>query len=75
MQAFAADGSVVEKGLVRSGDSRTFAPGQVARLTLGNANEVRAERNGSQVDLGPYLRSNVARFAVSSDGSLAPVSE
>ena len=75
MQAFAADGSVVEKGLVQPGESRTFALGQVARLTLGNASEVRVERNGSQIDLGPYLRSNVARFAVSSDGSIAPVSE
>jgi len=30
---------------------------------------------GQPVNLAPYARSNVARFTVSSDGSLAPVTD
>jgi cytoskeleton protein RodZ len=33
---------------------------------------VNVQRNGQAQDLTPYLRANVARFTVSSDGSLAP---
>lgn len=74
MQAYAPDGSVIEKGLVKAGESRSFASGQLARITLGNASQVHVVHAGQAVDLTPYIRSDVARFAVSSDGTPAVVS-
>lgn len=70
----APDGSTVEKALIKSGETRTFSPGQVARMVLGNASAVEVQQAGTIVDLSPYQRANVARFTVSSDGSVAPVS-
>ncbi len=74
MQAYAPDGSVIEKGLVKAGESRSFASGQLGRITLGNASQVHVEHAGQAVDLTPYIRSDVARFAVSSDGTPGAVS-
>ncbi|MFI8717633.1 helix-turn-helix domain-containing protein [Stenotrophomonas sp. NPDC077464] len=68
------DGTTVEKALIKSGETRTFSPGQVARMVLGNASAVEVQQAGTIVDLSPYQRANVARFTVSSDGSVAPVS-
>ncbi|MGH8036597.1 MAG: helix-turn-helix domain-containing protein [Stenotrophomonas sp.] len=70
----APDGSTVEKALIKSGETRSFTPGQVGRMTLGNASAVEVQQAGTIVDLSPYQRANVARFTVSSDGSVAPVS-
>jgi cytoskeleton protein RodZ len=70
----APDGTTVEKALLKSGETRSFAPGQVARMVLGNASAVEVQQGGTIVDLSPYQRANVARFTVSSDGSVAPVS-
>jgi cytoskeleton protein RodZ len=70
----APDGSTVEKALIPSGQTRTFSAGQVGRMVLGNAAEVEVQQASGNVDLGPYKRGNVARFTVSSDGSVAPVS-
>ncbi|MDQ1119179.1 helix-turn-helix domain-containing protein [Pseudoxanthomonas winnipegensis] len=69
------DGQSLERGLLKAGQTRSFQAGQVARVKLGNANAVQVQRAGSTVDLTPYQRANVARFAVSSDGSLAPVQD
>ncbi len=68
------DGTTVEKALIKSGESRSFPPGQVARMVLGNASAVEVQQGGAIVDLSPYQRANVARFTVSSDGSVVPVS-
>jgi len=46
----------------------------VARMVLGNASAVEVQQAGTIVDLSPYQRANVARFTVSSDGSVVPVS-
>jgi cytoskeleton protein RodZ len=70
----APDGTTVEKALVKSGETRSFTPGQVGRMVLGNASAVEIQQGGTIVDLSPYQRANVARFTVSSDGSVAPVS-
>ncbi|WP_411850767.1 RodZ domain-containing protein [Stenotrophomonas sp. LGBM10] len=70
----APDGATVEKALVKSGETRSFTPGQVGRMVLGNASAVEVQQGGTIVDLSPYQRANVARFTVSSDGSVAPVS-
>lgn len=70
MQVVAADGSTLEQGLMRAGDTRSFDAAAVGRVVLGNASVVRVQQSGSIVDTTPYQRANVARFAVSSDGSV-----
>ncbi|MBB5876229.1 RodZ domain-containing protein [Xanthomonas sp. 3498] len=75
VQILAPDGTPVEKALLRAGETRTYAPGQVGRVVLGNASAVQVQHAGSTVDLTPFRRANVARFAVSSDGSVVPASE
>ena len=72
VQLFGGDGSVVEKGLLRAGERRSLEPSAVSRLVLGNASAVQVRVNGQPVDLAPFTRANVARFTLSSDGSLAP---
>nr|WP_133501101.1 helix-turn-helix domain-containing protein [Lysobacter terrigena] len=72
VQLFGSDGSVVEKGLMHAGDARDVQPGEISRLVLGNASSVQVTLHGQPVDLTPYIRANVARFTLSSDGSLAP---
>lgn len=75
VQILAPDGSPVEKALIRAGERRSYAPGQVGRVVLGNASAVQVQQGGSIVDVKPFQRANVARFAVSSDGSVVPASE
>lgn len=75
IQVSAPDGSTVEKALVRSGEQRSYEPGRVARVILGNASAVEVQQGGSIVDVKPFQRANVARFAVSSDGSVVPAAE
>ncbi|WIX04932.1 helix-turn-helix domain-containing protein [Xanthomonas oryzae] len=75
VQILAPDGSAVEKALIRAGERRTYSPGQVGRIVLGNASAVEVQQGGSIVDVRPFQRANVARFAVSSDGSVVPASE
>lgn len=70
MQVTAPDGSTLEQGLMRAGDARSFDTASVGRVVLGNASVVRVQQAGSIVDTAPYQRANVARFAVSSDGSV-----
>ncbi len=70
----APDGSPVEKALIRAGQKRSYKPGEVGRVVLGNASVVEVQHAGSTVDITPYKRANVARFTVSSDGSVAPFS-
>ena len=71
----APDGSVIEKVLVKPGQSRQYAVGQVGNVVLGNATAVEVQQSGHIVDLKPFQRANVARFAVSSDGSVVPAYE
>lgn len=71
LQVTGHDGAILEQGLVQAGDRRSFEAGDVARVVLGNAAVARVQQAGSIVDLAPYQRANVARFAVSSDGSVS----
>ncbi|MCK7592976.1 helix-turn-helix domain-containing protein [Pseudomarimonas salicorniae] len=75
VEVLAVDGRRLEYGLVRADSERRFPQGQVARVALGNAGGVEVLRDGASVDLQPFRRANVARFAVSSDGSLQPTSD
>ncbi len=75
VEVSAPDGSIVEKALIRAGEKRSYGPGQVGRMKVGNASEVDFRQSGGNVDLAPFTSgNNVARFTVSSDGSVAPVS-
>jgi cytoskeleton protein RodZ len=69
----APDGSVVEQTLVPPGQQRVFTSAQIGKAVLGNAQAVSVRYRGQPVDLTPYIRANVVRFTVSSDGSLQPV--
>lgn len=73
VQVMAPDGGTVEEALLGPGDERRYAPGQVGRIVLGNAGAVEVSHRGVVQDLSPYVQANIARIAVSSDGSLAPV--
>jgi cytoskeleton protein RodZ len=75
VEVMAADGTTLEKALVSKGQQRSYEAGDVARMVLGNGAAVEVRKHGRLQDLTPYLRANVARFAVSSDGSLVPVAE
>lgn len=67
-----ADGEVLEKALMKAGESRQFDAAGLGRVVLGNASQVRVKRAGQIVDMQPWMgRSTVARFTVSSDGSFA----
>jgi cytoskeleton protein RodZ len=69
----APDGSVIEQALVQPGQQRVFKPGQIGKAVLGNAQAVSVQYRGQSIDLTPYIRANVVRFTVSSDGSLQPI--
>jgi len=67
-----ADGRVLESGELGTGQQRTYAAGEVSRVVLGNSSAVEVRNAGRTVDLTPFSRANVARFTLSSDGSLTP---
>lgn len=75
VQITGADGRSLEKGLLKAGDERSFNAGEISQVVLGNASAVEVQQSGSTVDTAPFRRANVARFAVSSDGSVVPVSD
>ena len=58
------------QALVLSGSHKGLTKVVGGRLTIGNASAAQLEHRGRAVDLAPFARANVARFAVSSDGSL-----
>ena len=66
------DGQRLAYGLLPAGTTREFAPGSVAKVSLGNANAVQVRMNGEAADISAFRRANVARFTVSSQGTLAP---
>lgn len=62
------DGQILEKALLAGGSERHFPPGQVRNLTIGNVANVELVNAGQPVEFA--RQAGVARFAVSSDGSL-----
>jgi len=73
VELYAPDGRSLEQNLLKAGDVRHFTPGQLGRVVVGNVTGVTL-RLGEQIqDLSAYQRANVARFAVSSDGSIGPI--
>lgn len=72
-EVLAADGHRLESGILRVGDERRFPRSQVGKVSIGNAGGVDVILNGKQLDLTPFRRANVARFALSSAGSVSPI--
>lgn len=66
------DGRTLEKGLLGAGEQRSYGAGEVSRVVLGNSAAVEVRQSGKPVDLTSFSRDNVARFTLSSDGSLTP---
>ncbi|WP_343231810.1 RodZ domain-containing protein [Thermomonas sp.] len=62
------DGKSLEKALLPDASERRFPLSRVRSLTIGNTAHVVLERAGRPVDLSGH--TGVARFTVSSDGSL-----
>jgi len=75
VQVTAPDGRTLEESLLHAGDERSYDAGDVGRIVIGNAGAVRVRNAGQDVDLARYARSNVARFTVSSGGSLEPIAD
>lgn len=65
------DGQRLEHGLLRAGTVRSYSSGRVARVSIGNAQAVEVRLNGEKTNIDAFRRANVARFTVSSDGSLS----
>lgn len=72
LEAVDAAGNRVHRGMVPAGGELRFEPGQVARVTFGNADAVEVSQGGRTLDLAPYREAEVVRFAVSSQGQVAP---
>ena len=73
VQVIGADGRQLEQGTLTPGQSRSYAAGEVSRVVIGNSSAVEVLHAGRPVDLASFSRANVARFTLSSDGSLTPV--
>ena len=72
VEVLGPDGLTIERGLAAAGTERRFAPGQVGQFTLGDASVVRLRVGGVSQDLSGVGAAKVARFTVSSDGSIHP---
>lgn len=70
LEVVATDGSILEKGLLSAGQERRYPAAQVRRMTVGNIAGVQLQDKTGIVETAERSRTNVARFAVSSDGSL-----
>lgn len=75
VQIVGNDGRKLEEGTLGAGQERNYPAVDVASVRLGNTAAVEVLNAGQPVDLTPFSRANVARFTLSSDGSLAPVSD
>lgn len=78
MDATGPDGLRIERGLVPAGSERRYEAGKIARIVLGDADQVDVSLGADKLDLARYHDVNdakVARFAVSSAGTIAAVDE
>jgi cytoskeleton protein RodZ len=72
VEVLGRNGERLAYGLVSAGSTRQFDAAQVRKVSLGNAEAVEVRMNGVVTDLAAFRRANVARFTVSSQGTLAP---
>lgn len=72
IEVVGTDGSRLVHDLLHAGARQAFDPSRVAQVLIGNAAGVKVSLDGEEVDIAPFQRANVARFAVSSDGLVVP---
>lgn len=70
LEVVARDGSTLEQVLLPAGAERRYSAANIQRLTIGNAGVVSLQDGGRSIDPSAHARANVARFEVSSSGSL-----
>jgi len=75
VELYAPNGRSLEQNLLKAGEVRRFARGQLGRVVIGNADGATLRIGGEVQDLSGVRRANVARFAVSSAGVIGPVSD
>jgi len=75
LQVTTRSGEVLEQAVVGSGEKRQWDAKEDLRIVIGNTAAIEARQNGRPVDLEAFSRANVARFTLSSDGSLVPSSD
>jgi cytoskeleton protein RodZ len=75
VELIAADGRVVERGMIEAGSVRDYPIGAIARVKIGNTSSVLVLQNGQPLDIGPFEHANMARFTLSSDGKPAPAGD
>jgi len=75
VKLYAPNGRTLEQSLLKAGETRRFRPGQLGRVVIGNAAGVTMKIGDKIQDLTAWQRANVARFAVSSDGVLGPITD
>lgn len=67
------DGSAIDRVLARAGEVRRYPWAEVGRVTVGNVDATEVIVDGSRVNLDGVRAANVARFALSSDGSIEAI--
>lgn len=73
IEVFGRNGGTTEQFLARAGENRSFNAAEVGRVTVGNVEGTEVLLNGSRMNLDAVRSANVARFALSSDGSIEAV--
>lgn len=73
IEVSARDGGLLDRALARAGESRRFDAAAVGRVTIGNVDGTEVLLDGSRVNLEAVRAANVARFALSSEGSIEAV--
>ena len=59
-----ADGKILQSGILRAGDQRSYQSAVPLNVTIGNADGVQVISDGKPLSLAPYRRANVARFRI-----------
>ena len=73
IEVFDREGVALERALARRGETRRFPAADIGRVTIGNVDATSVVLDGSRVNLEAVRAANVARFALSSDGSIEAV--
>ncbi|MEO7252180.1 MAG: RodZ domain-containing protein [Arenimonas sp.] len=73
LDALDRNGVPIERGVMPAGSERHFSPQQLAQVTVGDADAVEVLVGGVALDLTAYRNAKIARFTVSSAGSITPV--
>lgn len=64
-----ANGKKIDSGIVRAGEQRSYHSAVPLDVTVGNADAVQVNRDGTPMSLKPWQHANVARFKVFGDSS------